>query len=139
MKRLDPVCKLMSPNFSINQSRRLCLEIFESAYFKNKELSKYSHTPWTNFDCYKRRVSFRTEKAIKESAGKFYKEIVVPCELRLMSSVRHIAFYVSRAYRRNEVFLYRVDTSNGVEKMYLEGLINNVGVVDEPVGFDDVE
>lgn len=134
---LDPICKLVSGNILLNQSYRLCVEVLRSSYFK--DMIKYP-IPWLDRQCRRKQVSFRTEEGIKEANGKSYYEFMVRCNSTIYESFYKVSFYISRAYTRNEVFVYSVrNEDRGDEVLYLENLSVNVGVVNEPIAFDDVE
>jgi hypothetical protein len=137
---LDPVCKLTSRDLSANQSSRLCVEILSSAHFEDRiEYPK----PLISFTCYELEVSFRTEEGMRRAAGNSYREFMIRCESTLRNShAEKISIFISRAYRRNQVFVYSPDSDGaerGVEKVHLENLSINVAVVDEPIHIEDVE
>ena len=135
-KDFDPICKLVSTDLLTNQYHRLCKEIFGSVYFENKVRYK---TWMPHYDCFERQLSFKTEEARREAAGKTYYENMISCEARTKKSNQGIAYYISRAYRHHEVFVYNVDRSTRIETVYLENLSINVNVIEEPLGFEDVE
>lgn len=88
--------------------------------------------------CRKEKVSFKTEEGVKLAAGKSYYERMTYCYTRSLVDGKELSFeYISRAYRSNEVFVYRRDTSN--QKIYLENLSTNVSIADELNSFDFVE
>lgn len=136
--RTDPLCKLVSnrlidPN---NQYHRLCVAVSRSSLYAAK--IKYPH-PGNIRTCDEIEVSFRTKRGSAKAAGVTYYERVVLCYSVLANRRRkkESFLYISRAYKSNQVFLYRFNPSD--RKMYLENLMTNINIMDELNSFDFVE
>ena len=132
----DPMCQLASTDLSRNQSYRICAEIYGSRYFKHEV--KYP-IPWFHCECIKRVVGFVTDKAKTEAGTNTYEEFMIPCMTRIKGSTRGVTHYISRAYRRHQVFVYRYMQIGGVNRLVIENRFIDVHTVDELLGFDDVE
>jgi len=111
--------------------------VYRSSYFKD-EVDRQRHSP---HPCYKKEVSFRTPEAMKQAADRSYHEQMSLCfstHGRPLQSQKHESFlYISRAYRSNQVFVYRQDRED--ERIYLENLSYNISIFDELNSFDFVE
>jgi hypothetical protein len=102
--------------------------VLGSAYFQGKfaYLSKVHRRD----ECYYQEVSFQTSDAKREAArtGKYY-EWMIYCKAQTVGSNTEAHFYVSRAYKSYEMFVYRAVTPSYA--IYLENLSTNVSIVDD--------
>lgn len=113
----DPLCKLVSGE--INQYHRFCAAVTRSSYFK----FEITHPRREPHPCSVEKVFFETTNGVKEAAGKSYWERMTMC----YSTNR--LYYISRAYKSNQILVYRRHSSD--DKIYLENLSFNISLVDE--------
>jgi hypothetical protein len=99
--------------------------VLNSLYFRDK--IRYSPKSDFIYGCKKMEVSFRTEDAIANANDKYYEEWMLWCLAESIESDTQTEYFVSRAYRPNNVFVFTRDYSS--REMYLENLSSGISVV----------
>lgn len=132
---LDPLCKLVSEERGPhNRHHRFCVAVSTSSYFED-QIRYPRHRP---YPCYKEQIFFRTTDGIQEAAGRSYYERMTRClSISGNAEISWPMLYISRAYRSNEVLVYRRNSPD--EKIYLENLSSNISIIDELNSFDFIE
>lgn len=81
-----------------------------------------------------------TQEGLREANEDWYDERLTSCSTNYLNEVgqkRKTTLFISRAYRSNEILVYRQNTFD--EKVYLLNLVANVSILDELNSFDFVE
>ena len=116
----------------------MCLAVAKSTQFKDISLEYPDKDP--DF-CYVHEVSFkrtRDEEKGAESAPRSFYERLLPCRFpKVWPRNEEAIFYISRAYRSNQVFVYSRDPES--RKIYPRNISTDVDIVDELNIFDFVE
>lgn len=111
----DPLCKL-----HIQKQ----LRIYSIVMNASSIAKEFHFTPTTDYVynfCKARKITFRTGSGIARTKGKNYEEFVMMCHIK---KVTEFAFmYLSRAYKSQMVFTYRVAETG---EIYLDRLAIDV-------------
>ena len=120
-----PLCTMISTNRNdpANQHYRICMAVCTSSNFRYAQ-----HAPQA---CRKEILSFRNTDVINHHllVGQSYYERMTICSCKHFShNVVVDDVYISRAYKSNQVFVYRRDPAN--KKLFLDNLSTNISIVD---------
>ena len=110
-----------------HQSSRICASVLGSTFFSdNVETIPFRHQ--TSNQCITKEIAFQTEGAIKKSVSLKYQEWMLICEAVKIDSKDKTYYFVSRAYRSNQVFISNSDALDG--RVYLVNLSTHIGIRD---------
>ena len=122
----DPICEIVTSDLRQNQYHRLCVQVLTSSDFEGK--IEYPRT-FRSFECFNNEVSFKTDAALERMVGdQTYREFMIRCNSTIKDTLKEVSFYVSRAYKPNQVFVY---ASDNLGRISLKNLSTNLGVTIE--------
>ena len=107
-KTIDPVCKLLSPSYTLNQEERLCAVVMTTSYFRRTKLSHPQ--PQYVDECIEMKISFKSVEARNIVGEMTFWQRGTLCKCR--DPIRRNIFrpfYISWAYAPNEVFVFKAE------------------------------
>jgi len=82
------------------------------------------------------KISFYKDDSKTEDDGIIYEEWMMGCMVKRMFTENNITYWLSRAYRSNQLFVYKYDFQR--DKIFIDNLSVNVRLVRDEIDSEDV-